>query len=283
MAVFNNTATLTYGGNTVNSNTVTANLTETLSITKTALAGSYGADCAIAYAVSLINGGTKAFESITVSDNLGAYAFGEQTLYPLTYSAGSVRYYVNGVLQAAPTVTAGPPLSFAGISVPAGGVAMLIYETEVNGYAPLDAAGTISNTVSASGDCIGTIEATENVNADTAPKLSITKFVSPETVTECSEVTYTFIIQNTGNAEVTAADNVKITDVFDPVLSNISASFNQTEWTVGVNFVYNETSGLFETDEGQITVPAATYVQNTETGAYTVSPGVSTLVVSGTI
>lgn len=283
MAVFNNTATLTYGGNTVNSNTVTASITETLSVSKTALARSYGADCTIAYAVSLANGGTNAFENLTVTDNLGAYAFGEQTLYPLSYSPASVRYYINGVLQTAPSVTAGATLSFEGISVPAGGTSMLIYLAEVNGFAPLAADGTISNTVSVSGECIGTIDATETISADTSSRLSITKFVSPETVTECSEVTYTFIVQNTGNTAVTMADNVKITDVFDPALSNISASFNQTAWTENVNFSYNETSGLFETGDGEITVPAASYTQDAETGAYSVSPGVSTLVVSGTI
>jgi hypothetical protein len=34
---------------------------------------------------------------------------------------------------------------------------------------------------------------------------------------------------------------------------------------------------------GQITVPAATYTQDPITGAYTVNPGVATLVVTGTI
>ena len=34
---------------------------------------------------------------------------------------------------------------------------------------------------------------------------------------------------------------------------------------------------------GQILVPAATYTQDPATGAYTVTPGIATLVVSGTI
>ena len=42
-------------------------------------------------------------------------------------------------------------------------------------------------------------------------------------------------------------------------------------------------TGLFATVEGQILVPAATYTQDPTTGAYSVSPGIATLVVTGTI
>lgn len=40
------------------------------------------------------------FTGITVTDNLGAYPFGGNTLVPLTYIAGTAKYYVNGVVQA---------------------------------------------------------------------------------------------------------------------------------------------------------------------------------------
>ena len=46
---------------------------------------------------------------------------------------------------------------------------------------------------------------------------------------------------------------------------------------------YNEATGLFTTVPGQILVPAATYVQDPVTGAYTATPGIATLVVTGTI
>ena len=46
------------------------------------------------------------FTGITVTDNLGAYPFGGNTLVPLTYIAGTAKYYVNGVVQATPAVTA---------------------------------------------------------------------------------------------------------------------------------------------------------------------------------
>ena len=45
----------------------------------------------------------------------------------------------------------------------------------------------------------------------------------------------------------------------------------------------NETTGVFTTILGEVTVPAATYTQDPVTGAWITSPGVSTLIVTGTI
>ena len=56
---------------------------------------------------------------------------------------GTAKYYINGVLQPAPAATAGPPLVINGITVPAGGNLVIVYEAEVNPYAPLAATGNI--------------------------------------------------------------------------------------------------------------------------------------------
>ena len=50
-----------------------------------------------------------------------------------------------------------------------------------------------------------------------------------------------------------------------------------------VEYNYDETTGLFATIPGQILVPAATYTQDPVTGIYTATPGIATLVVTGTI
>ena len=42
-------------------------------------------------------------------------------------------------------------------------------------------------------------------------------------------------------------------------------------------------TGLFTGTAGGITVPAATYTQDPVTGAWGINPGVSTLVISGTV
>ena len=74
-----------------------------------------------------------------------------------------------------------------------------------------------------------------------------------------------------------------MTDTFDPVLSNLAVSYNGTAWSDPANYSYNATTGTFATQEGQITVPAATFTQNATTGEWTVTPGAGTLTVTGTI
>ena len=148
---FQNMATLTYTGGTVNSNIVTGELREVLTAAKTAVRENYEPGGTVTYVVSLTNSGITPLTGLTISDNLGGYTFGGATLYPLAYLPGSVRYYVNGALQAAPAVNAGPPMTVTGITVPAGGSALVIYETEVTRYAPLAAESSIVNTVTVTG------------------------------------------------------------------------------------------------------------------------------------
>ena len=57
MAVFFNQATLSYNNTVTNSNTVTGEIIETLSIVKTALDTTYTQGDTLAYAISIINTG----------------------------------------------------------------------------------------------------------------------------------------------------------------------------------------------------------------------------------
>lgn len=283
MARFTNQAQLRYGNSVANSNIAVGEILEVLSATKTAVRSTYGQNDTITYIISIVNSGTTAFNNITLTDNLGAYAFDTTTVTPLTYVEGTVKYYVNGVVQTAPAVTAGPPLAITGINIPAGGNATIIYEAEVNQYAPLATNAIITNTAVISGGGVTPITVTETVTSENEPILIITKSVSPVPVTENGTLTYTFLIQNIGNAAADAATNVVVTDTFDPILTNLTATFNGTAWTAGTNYTYDETTGAFASVAGQITVPAATYAQDPTTGAWIVNPGVSTLVITGTV
>lgn len=283
MASFTNFATLSYNGGTTNSNIVTGEILEALTAVKTAVSANYSAGDRITYALSLVNTGTAAITDYTVTDNLGGYTVGANTVYPLAYNAGTVRYYINGVLQAAPTVTAGPPLTVTGLTIPAGGSAVLIYETTATPVAPLATGSSITNTATITGGGLtNPITAQATVETATSADLTISKALSPTTVTENGQITYTFVISNTGNTEATAADNVVVTDTFDPILRNIAVTYNGTAWTDGTNYTYNAATGVFTTLAGQITVPAATFTQNTD-GTFTVTPGTATLVITGTV
>lgn len=284
MATITNQATLTYNGGSANSNIATAELVETLSMTKTAVRGTYNADSdRVTYVVTISNSGTAALTGMTLTDNLGAYTFGTTTLYPLSYRTDSILYYNNGTLQTAPAVTAGPPLVISGITVPAGGNATVIYEADVTSTAPLASGSTITNTAALSGTGLTVVSDTETVTVAAAPSLSINKAISPSPVVENGRVTYTFTIENRGNTAAEAADNLIITDTFDPILSDLAVALNGTALTSPTGYTYDAATGLFATVAGQITVPAATYTQDAATGVVTVTPGTAVLTVTGTL
>lgn len=284
MARFTNQAQLRYGNSVTNSNVAVGEILEVLSATKTAVRDTYTAEDTITYVISIINSGNTAISGLTLSDNLGAYAFGTSTLTPLTYVENTVTYYANGILQTAPTVTAGPPLTISGISVPANGNAVIVYEVSVNAYAPMQVESEITNTVTISGNGLITpITAEETVAAEAAPLLSITKSISPVPVTENGTLTYTFDIQNRGNTAADESANVIITDTFDPILSNITVTYNGTTLVEGTDYTYNATTGEFATVAGKITVPAAVFSQSPLDGTWTVTPGSGTLVITGTV
>lgn len=283
MATFFNQATLTYNGNVTDSNIVTGEILEVISGAKTAVSDTYNTNDTITYVISIVNSGTTALTDLTVTDNLGAYSFGSTALVPLTYVEDSVKYYVDGVLQAPPVILAGTELTFSGITVPADGNTIIVYETTANSYAPLGTNAAITNTATIRGTgVLNDIVITETVTNEQDALLTITKSLNPQAVVENGELTYTFVIQNLGGVAADVGDNVAITDTFNPVLNNITVTYNGAVWPAA-NYIYSETTGVFQTNPGQITVPAATFNQNPSTGQWTTTPGVTTIKVTGTI
>lgn len=284
MALFTNQATLTYNDNVINSNIVTGEIVQVLTVTKNALSNTYERDKAITYIINIVNSSDTEFTGLTVTDNLGAYAFNTTTLVPLTYVAGSVRYFIKGDLQPQPTVTASSPLTITGITVPANGNATVVYSATVNEFAPLDGEARITNTVSVNGEGLSSpVTAEETVTLEAGPLLSITKAVCPLSVPENGSLTYTFVIRNNGFTEATAADNLVIRDTFDPILNITAVTLGGTALTPTTDYTYNAETGEFATVAGAVTVPAATYVRDAVTGAYNVTPGATVLTVTGTI
>lgn len=283
MATFTNQATLTYGGRTTLSNVAVGELLEVLSITKEAVSDTYRVGDRITYVISLVNTGATALTNLTVTDDLGATTFGTTTVYPLTYVDDSLLYYVDGVLQPAPTVTTTEPLTVTGITVPANGNTTLVYETTVTAFASPENGGTITNTATANGSIATPVSDTETVTAASASELTIAKSISPTVVSENDRVTYTFTIQNLGNEPVDATDNAVVTDQFDPILADLVVTLDGAVLTEPTGYTYDEATGLFRTTAGQIIVPAATFTQDPTTGTWTTTPGTVVLTVTGTI
>ena len=278
MATFFNQATLSYGDNVTNSNVTTGEIVSGIALTKTAVSANYGDGDGITYVITLVNATATDRTGVSVSDNLGVYTLGTTSLVPLTYVDGSVLYYQNGVLQPAPSVTSGTELTIGGITVPAGGNATIVYEATTNSFAPLAAGSEIINTVTS-----GEETATATVGVREEAALTIAKAICPAVVSDNGEITYTFVIQNSGNLAADTAENVTVTDTFSPVLNNITVTLDGATLAEGTGYTYNEATGEFATIAGVITVPAATYVQNPTTGVITTTPGVAVLTVKGTV
>lgn len=281
MATFTNRATLTYRGGTTVSNTVTGTVNETLTLEKTALIDSYDATSRLVYVLSLNNSG-GVIQNLTLTDDLGGFDVAGVTRYPLTYVDSSLKYFVNGEVQTTPAVTGTEPLVISGVSIPAGGSAVLVYEADVSEFAPLTEGSTIVNTVTVGGIVAETLTASETVSVTNAPSLSITKSLTPVSVGSDGALTYTFVIENRGNTAAVATDDLTVQDTFDPILTLGAVLLNDTVLQEGTGYTYNETSGEFATVPSVITVPAATFEVNPD-GSVTVIPGRTVLTVSGTI
>ena len=275
---FTNSARLSYNDTVVVSNTVVGEIADVLAVTKTALQDTYTTGEQVTYVVSLLNSGTAGLTGLTLTDDLGA---GSGTTVPLSVSTDTVRYFVNGVLQATPTVTGGDTLTVSGITVPAGGNATGVYEVTVNEFASPEAGASVTNTVSVAGSGIAPVTASATITVTEGPVLSITKSLSPVPVSENGTLTYTFLIQNTGNAATSESDNLILSDTFEPILSGITVTYNGAVMPA-TDYSYEESTGVFATNAGAISVPAATFTETAD-GAWITTPGTATLTVTGTI
>lgn len=280
---FTNQATLSYNGATVRSNIATGAIESALTIDKQPLADLYSAGENLTYIISVINSGDNDITSLTVADDLGAYEFGDETLQPLSYVDGSVQYYLDGAIQPTPAVTAEQGVSFGNITVPANGNVLLIYQAQVNEFAPLGDGEAITNTATLTGGTICEAQASATVNAQSGAVLSMLKSVSPVPVSENGELSYTFRMANNGATALETTDNAVITDTFNPILSDLTVTLDGAPLVQGTDYTYNETTGEFSTVAGKLAVPAAAFVQDPTTGAWSVTPGEAVMVISGTV
>ncbi|MEI3130006.1 MAG: hypothetical protein V8S89_03925 [Oscillospiraceae bacterium] len=80
-----------------------------------------------------------------------------------------------------------------------------------------------------------------------------------------------------------ADDAITLRDTFQPILRNLTATLNGETLSIAQgDYTYDETTGIFATLPGRITVPAATYTQ-AEDGTWVTTPGTAVLTVTGTV
>lgn len=126
-----------------------------LSATRITLGGAFGQGERLTHLISIVNSGSEQYTGLCVEDGLGFCGADGQKTYLRSYVAGTAEYYVNGVLQASPAVTDGPPLAVLGLTVPAGGNVTVVYQTEINGSPQVPAAAKADDEVRMSGAVAG--------------------------------------------------------------------------------------------------------------------------------
>ncbi len=287
-----NSARLTYNYGTVTGATVNSNLANTtlqgpLTITKSTLRGGYEPESEITNIITLYNSSAAAIPNVTVTDNLGTFTPTgvAAPITPQTY-IGPAKLYINSVdVTNQLTVSSDETnqVQFELASLPGNSYALIVYQTQVNEFAPLGVEdGEIVSVVTAEADGIcESSTATDTLPVIEAPSLEFTKDMSPDPVI-CGELlTYTMTLYNYGNVPATF---VQMTDTFNPAPELVSIAYNGTVLTGG--YTYDDGTGLLtvpSTPTADNVVPAATYVRNPATGVVSITPGTLTIVVTGRV
>ena len=287
MAIINNQAQISfqYGTHTGSaiSNIASTNLEGPLTASKNALESVYHRDEQITYIITMSNTAATALSNVVIDDNLGTTSLGSLSITPLDY-IGPAMLYVNGafISTLSPTVTA-DSVTFTVPTLPAHSNAMIIYAAKVNNQAPLAVGSLIINQSILTADGLtDPVDAVKVLVVDAYADVDIIKTMSPNPVIDGSLLTYGFTMYNYGN---TPASSVVLSDTFNPAPESISAvSVNgtpvaSTEYSfVGGNFRLPALTSTYS-----LAIPAATFTRDPVTGIVTVSPGTTTVTVSGII
>ncbi len=282
--IITNQASLNYQYNgqtaSVLSNIATATLAEALSVEKVSLEDVYRFGDELTYSVSVLNGSGSALTGVTVTDDLGTYTPGTFGITPLTFVAPAI-LFVDGVYSGniTPTVEANR-IVFTIPTLAAGSRAQILYKAAVNGNALLANGSVITNTATVLANGItAPVSDSDIVTVDNYADVTITKTMTPSSVVEGEALTYTFVINNYGNA---AATNIVLTDAFEPAPENITVQVNgatvpATDYTYEGGVLTLPAAG----SATELSLPAATITQDIATGNVIVTPSSLTVTVTG--
>ena len=287
MAIIENFATVRYtsGGvtNTAISNLAEIELESSVTLTKTSLGSTYGEDSVPTYVLTVQNTSGTPLSNVRIEDNLGTFSFGTSELTPLTYGGDAILLINGQDATTQLTVDAGTPTSlvFTIPSLAAGATANIVYNTLINEFASPESGATIVNTATLSADAeCATGTATATITAEDGARVSVIKQMSPNPAVCGDTLTYSIRVYNYGNA---AAEDVQITDAFDPAPANITVARNGTVLpATGYTYVDGVLTVPPDGATGD-TVPAATFTRDPVTGTVSITPGMVEYFISGTI
>ena len=287
MPTIENFATVSYtsGGVTETkvSNIAEISVESAVGFTKTSLGDTYNDNSVLTYILTVTNSSGSDLTESTITDNLGTYVFGTIELTPLEYVEPAV-LLINGqdvTAQLGVDSSSQGSLTFTIPTIPAGATANIIYKAQVNDFAPLAVDSTIVNTSTfeSNSECADT-NASATVSVANTANVQIFKQMCPNPVICGDTVTYTIKIYNYGN---TAAENVVLTDDFNPAPTNITVSRDGV-LLLGTDYTYVDGTLTVPSASGDpVTIPPATFTQDPVTGLITITPSVVEYTITGTI
>lgn len=270
---------------TIKTTTATATMSKSMDISITSLEKDYYMGESITHLITIVNNGQKT-NPLTLKCNLGTYKRKANDkniiVTPLSYH-GQSYLYVNGEFKSQITPEVKPnEIVFPLPPIAEKSNMMLIYKTNVNTFAPLNLNSKIKTIVSA------TLSETENLleTSHTIPvaekaDIKISKSIVPQMFSQGETLSYNISIYNYGNA---SAENIKITDTFEPPPILTSIKVNEKEISP---LDYSYADGIFNLPAYgsglKISVPYAKFETNETTGATSVIPSVTNVVVSGVL
>ena len=279
---FTNQASLSYRRLTRLSNTTAGTLVPALSMTKSASVDAYAPDTRLTYQVTILNPTDTAYPALTILDDFGRYDWSGFGRFPVAYSDGTAALTLldDGGARAAPL---GLEVTFDGIlftlALPPRTAALLRYGAYITPYASPEAGASFTNTAAVqSGGPRLSLSAQNTLPAAAQADLRLSKAVAPGRITVGQAVTVTLTAANYGN---TAADGAVISDLLRPYLTGLTVTAEGAAWTAGVQYDYDEQTGLFRTLPGGLTVPAAAFSRD-RFGRWSVTPAAVTLTITGT-
>ncbi len=287
MAIIENFATVRYtsGGvtNTAVSNLAEVELEASVTLGKTSLGNTYEDSSLLTYVLTIQNTSGAPLTNLRIEDDLGTFLADTLELTPLTYGGNAILLINGQDTTVQLTVDASQPslLVFTIPSLATGATANIVYDARVNNFAPLTLDSSIVNTATLSADTeCESATASETVTVENGANVSVFKQMSPNPVVCGDSLSYLIRISNYGNSP---AEDVQITDAFDPAPDNITITRNGIP-LVATDYTYvNGVLTLPPDGRPGDTVPAATFTRNPITGEVTTTPGIVEYIITGTI
>ncbi len=265
--------------------TATAMMSKSIDVSLISLEKDYYVGEYITYLIAIKNNGIKT-SPITLKSNLGTYKKDlngkNNNITPLSYSEASY-LYINGILKNQITPKTKPDgIIFNLPAMNEKSNFLVVYKTKVNRFAPLSLNSKIKTTVSLEfSESQNFLETSHTIEVAEKADLKICKNIIPPVFSQGESISYNIAIYNYGN---TVAENIKVTDNFDPSPTLTNITINEKEISPSDYSYLNGTFNLptYGSDLS-ISVPCAEFKTDSTSGSISIQPSITNIAVCGII